>query len=60
MQQKQESLRNQEEKLQHLKEELDHVSPISFCWLWYMYFILFLLIFNHQNDIFTVESRCNR
>lgn len=40
MQQKQESLRNQEEKLQHLKEELDHVSPISFCWLWY--FILFL------------------
>ncbi|XP_078334498.1 uncharacterized protein LOC111112620 [Crassostrea virginica] len=30
MQQKQESLRNQEEKLQHLKEELDHCSTFPF------------------------------
>ena len=42
MQQKQDSLRNQEEKLLHLKEELDHVSPTSFCWLWYFFFFLLM------------------
>ena len=49
MQQKQDSLRNQEEKLLHLKEELDHVSSTSFCWLWYFIFFykcnfIFLII----------------